>query len=69
MNPEKLNLWDRLFNRYRKRVSRRGAETITIYANGVPIPGSQHQREYVEYEVTDRLTGSVTIEKEYLPEP
>lgn len=61
--PEKLNLWDRLFNRYRKEVKEQGEEDWTHYGSASPI---KYVRSYVEYYVIDRLTGGYTIEKEYL---
>lgn len=64
--PEKLNLWDRLFNRYRRVLHDRGAETWRASQHGVPIAGSEISRIWIEYRVIDRLTGSVTIERDYL---
>ncbi len=64
MTTEKLNLWDRLFNRYRKEVMEEGNELWTAYR---PFGGSvRYGRDYVKYKIIDRLTGSVTIKKEYL---
>lgn len=68
--PEKLNLWDRLFNRYRKEVHDRGTTINRRFyrKDGVIIPGSESESEtkWVEYRVIDRLTGSETIKREYL---
>lgn len=58
--PEKLNLWDRFFNRYRKEVFERG---IQHWTNDW---GQNRVRDWIEYRVIDRLTGSVTIKREYL---
>ena len=65
--PEKLNLWDRLFNRYRKEV----IEEVVIKGSyrdldGAKIPNSESLRRAVKYRVIDRLTGSETIKLEYL---
>lgn len=65
--PEKLNLWDRLFNRYRKEVIERGHMSIYPHpedAGGSNLP--RRVRQWVEYRVIDRLTGSVTIRRDYL---
>lgn len=64
MIPEKLNLWDRIFNRYRKEVMEEGNESWTAYRQ---FGGNvRYGRDYVKYKIVDRLTGSVTIKKEYL---
>lgn len=67
--PEKLSLWDRLFNRYRREVCARGEEkwgTTPTYG-GLPVGETREFiRNWVEYNVIDRVTGSVTIEREYL---
>lgn len=60
--PEKLNLWDRIFNRYRKEIHQRGQST-RIYSK---YPGFETSHEWIEYRVIDRLTGSETIEIDYL---
>ena len=67
--PEKLNLWDRIFNRYKKIIHKRGTEQylplwnnrLPDYANLIPI-----SRDYIEYLIIDRLTGSEIIKKEYI---
>ncbi len=64
--PEKLSLWDRLFNRYRRTIHNRGSETWNKYAYDIKIPNSSYKRDYVEYLITDRVTGSEHIEKEYI---
>lgn len=67
--PESLNLWDRFFNRYRKEVIRQGKELWYSYQFGYfqsyqgKIP---YHRDFVEYRIIDRVTGSETIKKEYL---
>ncbi len=65
--PEKLNLWDRMFNRYRRDIINRG---IQGWASrdmfGCRIEGSQFKREFVDYKITDRVTGSERIEREYI---
>ncbi len=63
--PEKLNLWDRLFNRYTRTIEGRGASqwTMTLLDSGKSFP---YHRAWVEYRVTDRLTGSQTLERKYL---
>jgi hypothetical protein len=63
--PEKLNLWDRLFNRYRKEVKEQGKENWTCY-HDTGVENFKYMRSYVEYYTIDRLTGSYTIQREYL---
>lgn len=60
--PEVLNLWDRLFNRYRREVADRGS----VLWGRVGTDLYDYRRLWVEYRVIDRLTGSETIEREYL---
>ncbi len=64
--PEKLNLWDRLFNRTRREIYQRGSGQWSRYRDDIKIPGSEYYRTWVEYRVIDRLTGSETIERKYL---
>jgi hypothetical protein len=71
--PEKLNLFDRIFNRHRKEIINRGSEVwetlihTHLSSAGVREPlKTSRQRDYVEYKVVDRLTGSESIEREYL---
>ena len=75
--PEKLNWWNRIFNRTTRTVSARGtSQWVRRYPNtqlfqiqglaGQKIPNSQYTRNWVDYLVVDRLTGSETIEREYL---
>jgi hypothetical protein len=68
--PEKLGLWDRLFNRYRHEFKSEGRDTITrpTIVGGLPIKDADltYTRDWVKYWVIDRLTGSVTVEMQYL---
>lgn len=71
--PEKLNLWDRLFNRYRKEVINRGQEKwFRIFNTPLSEAGIQdpqrisYIRTFVDYKVVDRLTGSETIKRDFL---
>lgn len=68
MQPEKPNLWDRLFNRYRKTIKSQGSETWIrrFHTNGFETSQFEYKRDYVVYTITDRVTGSETIKKEYL---
>lgn len=74
MNKESLNLWDRIFNRYKKVIISRGKQEWTHryssngynYHAGERVPNSEYYREYVEYKIIDRVTGSETIKLEYL---
>lgn len=68
--PEKLNLWDRFFNRYRKEIVSEGREEwkrhyclITHIMLDKPV---FYNRNFVKYKKIDRLTGSETIEIQYL---
>lgn len=63
-NPEKLNLWDRFFNRYKKTITNRGTENWDHFNRGVKV--TTCSRDFVEYLIIDRVTGSETIEKVYL---
>jgi hypothetical protein len=64
MKPEKLNLWDRLFNRYRRIVVDEGREIWTRY--DCMTGYHKYHRHFVKYKVIDRVTGSEIIEKKYL---
>ena len=71
--PEKLSLWDRLFNRYRKVIHQRGHETWekrygagSILHPGQVVPCSGYNRDWIEYKIIDRVTGSETIDRVYL---
>jgi hypothetical protein len=63
-NPEKLNLWDRFFNRYKKTIHTRGEEEWQSVKYGVKL--YTYDRSFIEYLIIDRLTGSEKIEREYL---
>lgn len=62
--PARLSLWDRLFNRYIKIVHVRGNESWAKYQYGVKI--YDYNRDWVDYKVVDRVTGSENITREYL---
>lgn len=65
--PEKLGLYDRFFNRYRRIPIQDGSETWTKrYCNYWSEWFVPYNRDFIVYEIVDRLTGSVKIEKEYL---
>ncbi len=75
--PEKIGIWDRFFNRKRKEIVEQGKESWQkIYSNsnlnialnqaGKAVPDSSYERCFVIYKIIDRVTGSETIEKEYL---
>lgn len=66
--PEKLNLWDRFFNRHRKEVISRGQECWKRYRPGFwsSVYYIDYTRYWVEYRIVDRLTGSITLKREYL---
>ena len=67
---ERLSLWDRWFNRYRREVAERGSENWSHVKtlNGLPLESTRtvYPRDWVEYRITDRVTGSTRIEREYL---
>ena len=62
--PEKLNLWDRLFNRYRRSVIGRGQSVYKIVERG-PYKDS-YVAHWVDYHVIDRLTGGEFIKRKWL---
>ena len=65
--PEKLNLWDRMFNRYRKViVSEHVEKWHKTTLEGYPVPGTDFTRNFVKYRIIDRLTGSEKLVKEYI---
>lgn len=64
--PEKLTMWERLFARYRKEIHARGQQACAYAWHGTKIAGSEFVRHWIEYKITDRLTGGETIEREYL---
>lgn len=62
---EKLSLWDRFFNRYRKTLHARGKRSFRwVRSDGKII--CDGIEAYAEYEVYDRVTGSITYERETL---
>ena len=64
---EKLNLWDRFFNRYKKVIIEEGVENWQrMNKLGYTIPDSDYSKDFVKYKIIDRLTGSEIIKKEYL---
>lgn len=64
---EKLNLWDRFFNRYKRVIMCEGEEQwFNQSYYGIKMPGSEHTRKFVKYKIIDRVTGSEKIEKVYL---
>lgn len=65
IQPEKLNLWDRFFNRHKKEIRQIGFENW-FHISGDTGKRTDYRKNFVEYYVIDRLTGSVTVEKEYL---
>ncbi len=65
-NIEKLNLWDRFFNRYKKEIIEEGSELWERFTNGPVAPPHKFTRRFVKYKIIDRLTGSETLEKVYL---
>ena len=65
---EKLNLWDRIFNRHRREIVERGHETWrrSWDDNSGFSKSNEYIREFVIYKVVDRVTGSEEMEKVYL---
>lgn len=63
-SPEKLSLWDRIFNRYKTFPIEQGTENWT--KNLYDIPKLTYQRDYVVYHKVDRLTGGYEVIKKYL---
>ena len=66
MITEKLNLWDRIFNRYRTEIYQEGTENWHRTYEGRKLQGGEYTRKYVQYKVIDRVTGSETLETQYL---
>lgn len=64
--PEKLNIWDRIFNRYKTIPVEEGEEDWTYYHKYNPFDKRYSQRSYVVYHKIDRLTGGYEVIKEYL---
>lgn len=63
---EKLNLWDRFFNRYKQEIVKQGVETWTKRKSYDWSQTWDYERHFVIYKIIDRVTGSETIEKDYL---
>jgi len=68
IQPEKLNLWDRIFNRYRTEVVEEGeSQWCSRDTWGREMVNSRYVRSYIKYRRIDRLTGSVVeVYKRYL---
>ena len=64
--PERLRLWDRLFNRRRREIMEEIEETWYQTYEGKKLQGSEYIRKKVKYKVIDRVTGSETIEYRYV---
>jgi hypothetical protein len=64
--PEKLNLWDRFFNRYRKEIVEEGVETWVKRPYDCELLKYKFNRNFVKYKIIDRVTGSEEIEIDYL---
>lgn len=64
--PEKLNLWDRIFNRYKTIPIENGNETWTHHPYGIKSSFDyDYDRHFTIYHKIDRLTGGYTIVKAY----
>ena len=63
---EKLNLWDRFFNRYREKPIEEISEKWYREYQGKRLEGSEYIRLKLKFKRIDRLTGSETIEYRYL---
>jgi len=64
--PEKLNLWDRLFNRYREEPIKEISEKWYKEYHNQRLEGSEYIRIKLKFKRIDRLTGSETIEYCYI---
>lgn len=65
-SPEKLNLWDRLFNRYKTIPIENGTELYRYYPFGMkPSFDYYFERDFTIYHKIDRLTGGYEIIKKY----
>lgn len=64
--PENLNFWNRIFNRYKRIAVKEGSEDW--YKQYTPFRADRiiYSRDYVIYHNIDRLTGGFTVKKEYL---
>ena len=63
---EKLGIWDRIFNRYRKEILEETEETWHRTYEGRKMEGTEFKRKKVKYRVIDRVTGSETISYEFV---
>jgi hypothetical protein len=65
--PEKLNIWDRFFNRYKTIPVEEGEEVWTRTRYEIwNYPKFEYARKYIKYHKIDRLTGSYMIFQKYL---
>lgn len=64
--PEKISVWDRWFNRYRREIVEEGTELWVKRPHDCDLLKYEYQRQFVKYKIIDRVTGSERIEKEYL---
>lgn len=69
--PEKISLWDRLFNRYKLVAVEEGMEEWAKRSY-LKYTGEskrvEYVRQYVKYHKIDRLTGAYEIIKKYFDE-
>ncbi len=61
---QKLNIWDRIFNRYRKEIIEQGAENWNKYCQYTGQTIRTYSRDFVIYKIIDCVTGSEEIKKE-----
>lgn len=64
--PEKLTIWDRIFNRYRTVIVEQGTEIWTKFNSQTGADIKSYSRDFVRYKKIDRVTGSETIILTYL---
>lgn len=64
--PEKLNLWDRIFNRYRLIVIDEGEEEFPCDPSEYYLYPIHCTKRFVRYRKIDRLTGFEEIIKKYV---
>lgn len=62
--PEKLNLWDRIFNRYKTIPVEEGSSNW-YHVDYITQKQYPYVKSYVIYHKIDRLTGGYKIIKEY----
>jgi len=63
--PEKLNLWDRIFNRYKEIPIEMGNSSWSRAIDGVILENTKYVRTFVVYHIVGPLTGGYTIDKRY----